>query len=93
MLKFKRNAAVFNEGDPARHVYKVISGAIRTCRVLVDGRAVNIDPVAAMLNPAAFQQTLHMTIAAYQAVGFAVAGVHAFGLLRERGRRGEEREQ
>ena len=50
---------------------------------MVDGRAVNIDPVAAMLNPAAFQQTLHMTIAAYQAVGFAVAGVHAFGLLRE----------
>jgi cytochrome d ubiquinol oxidase subunit I len=49
----------------------------------VDGRAVNVDPVAAMLNPAAFQQTLHMTIAAYVAVGFAVAGVHAFGLLRE----------
>jgi CRP/FNR family nitrogen fixation transcriptional regulator len=38
VLKFKRNAAVFNEGDPARHVYKVISGAIRTCRVLMDGR-------------------------------------------------------
>jgi CRP/FNR family nitrogen fixation transcriptional regulator len=37
-LKVKRNAAVFNEGDPARHVYKVISGAIRTCRVLMDGR-------------------------------------------------------
>jgi CRP/FNR family nitrogen fixation transcriptional regulator len=38
VLKFKRNAAVFNEGDPTRHVYKVISGAIRTCRVLMDGR-------------------------------------------------------
>jgi CRP/FNR family nitrogen fixation transcriptional regulator len=38
VVKFKRNAAVFNEGDPARHVYKVISGAIRTCRVLMDGR-------------------------------------------------------
>ncbi len=38
VLKFKRNAAVFNEGDRARHVYKVISGAIRTCRVLMDGR-------------------------------------------------------
>jgi CRP/FNR family nitrogen fixation transcriptional regulator len=38
VLKFKRNAAVFNQGDSARHVYKVISGAIRTCRVLVDGR-------------------------------------------------------
>ena len=38
VVKFKRNATVFNEGDPARHVYKVISGAIRTCRVLMDGR-------------------------------------------------------
>lgn len=38
VLKFKRNAAIFNEGDPAHHVYKVISGAIRTCRVLMDGR-------------------------------------------------------
>jgi CRP/FNR family nitrogen fixation transcriptional regulator len=38
VLKVKRNAAVFNQGDPARHVYKVIGGAIRTCRVLVDGR-------------------------------------------------------
>jgi CRP/FNR family nitrogen fixation transcriptional regulator len=38
VLKFKRNTAVFNEGDAARHVYKVISGAIRTCRVLMDGR-------------------------------------------------------
>ena len=34
-----------------------------------------------MLNPAAFQQTLHMTLAAYAATGFAVAGIHAFLLL------------
>src|SRR6201997_3026782 len=30
---------------------------------LVNGRPVNIDPIAAMLNPAAFPQTLHMTLA------------------------------
>jgi cytochrome bd ubiquinol oxidase subunit I len=34
-----------------------------------------------MLNPAAFQQTLHMTLAAFTATGFAVAGIHAFLLL------------
>jgi len=34
-----------------------------------------------MLNPMAFQQTLHMTLAAYAATGFAVAGIHAFLLL------------
>ncbi|HXE58451.1 MAG TPA: cytochrome ubiquinol oxidase subunit I [Gemmatimonadales bacterium] len=50
---------------------------------LVDGRPVNVDPIAAMLNPAAFQQTLHMTLAAYVATGFGVAGVHALLLLRD----------
>jgi cytochrome d ubiquinol oxidase subunit I len=51
---------------------------------LVGGRPVNVDPIAAMLNPAAFQQTLHMTLAAYAATGFAVAGIHAFLLLFDR---------
>ena len=50
---------------------------------LVDGKLVDIDPVAAMLNPAAFPQTLHMTLAAYAATGFAVAGIHAFMLRRD----------
>jgi cytochrome bd ubiquinol oxidase subunit I len=51
---------------------------------LVDGRPLNVDPIAAMLNPMAFQQTLHMTLAAYAATGFAVAGIHAFLLLFDR---------
>jgi CRP/FNR family nitrogen fixation transcriptional regulator len=37
-LKLPRNAAVFSQGEPARQVYKVIAGAIRSCRVLRDGR-------------------------------------------------------
>src|SRR5687767_11124081 len=45
------------------------------------GQVTNVDPIAAMLNPAAFQQTLHMTLAAFTATGFAVAGIHAFLLL------------
>jgi cytochrome d ubiquinol oxidase subunit I len=51
---------------------------------MAGGRPVNIDPVAAMLNPMAFSQTLHMALAAYAATGFAVAGIHAFLLLRDR---------
>ncbi|MEZ0333796.1 MAG: cytochrome ubiquinol oxidase subunit I [Gemmatimonadales bacterium] len=51
---------------------------------LVDGRITNVDPIAGMLNPMAFQQTLHMTLAAYAATGFAVAGIHAFLLLLDR---------
>jgi len=51
---------------------------------LVAGRPVNIDVVAAMLNPASGQQVLHMVLAAYVAIGFGVASVHAFFLLRDR---------
>ena len=54
---------------------------------LVDGKPVDIDPIAAMLNPAAFSQTLHMTLAAYAATGFVVAGIHAFMLRRDPGNR------
>ncbi len=51
---------------------------------LVDGRFANIDPIAGMMNRMAFPQTLHMTLAAYAATGFAVAGIHAFLLLFDR---------
>src|SRR5438128_3978170 len=50
---------------------------------LVGGRVVNVDPVAAMASPAAFPQALHMTLAAYPATGFAVAGLPAFLLLQD----------
>ena len=51
---------------------------------LVNGEAVNVRPLAAMLNAAAPAQVLHMTLAAYAATGFAVAGIHAFLILRGR---------
>jgi cytochrome d ubiquinol oxidase subunit I len=50
---------------------------------LVAGRPINVDPIAAMANAAAVSQTLHMTLAAYAATGFAVAGIHAFLLLKD----------
>ncbi|HET7598879.1 MAG TPA: cytochrome ubiquinol oxidase subunit I [Gemmatimonadales bacterium] len=50
---------------------------------LVDGRPVDVHPLAAMANPAAFTQTLHMVLAAYAATGLGVAGIHAFLLLRD----------
>ena len=51
---------------------------------LADGQPTDIHPLAALTNPAAFHETIHMTIAAYAATGFAVAGIHAFMLLRDR---------
>jgi len=50
---------------------------------IINGKPTNIDPVAAMLNPAALQQVIHMVIAAYASVGFAVAAIHAFMLRRD----------
>jgi cytochrome d ubiquinol oxidase subunit I len=50
----------------------------------VNGSARNIDPWAAMFNAAALHQGIHMIIAAFVATGFAVAGVHAIGLLRNK---------
>jgi cytochrome d ubiquinol oxidase subunit I len=44
---------------------------------------VNVDPVAAMLNPAALHEAIHMVLAAYVATAFLVAGIHAFFLLRD----------
>jgi cytochrome bd ubiquinol oxidase subunit I len=51
---------------------------------LVEGNVVEVDPFAAMFNPAAGAQVVHMLLAAYSAVGVAVAGIHARLLLRDR---------
>ena len=50
---------------------------------LAQGQPVNVDPLAAMANPAALPQAIHMTLAAYAATGFAVAGIHALLLLKD----------
>ena len=42
----------------------------------------DIDPIKAMFNAASLHETLHMTLAALTATGFAVAGIHAFLLRR-----------
>ena len=51
------------------------------------GRFSNIDPIAAMFNPAWKSQGLHMVVAAYLATAFAAAGIHAWGLLKQPGSR------
>ena len=48
-----------------------------------NGTLVEVDPFTAMFNPAAGAQVVHMLLAAYSAVGVAVAGIHARLLLRD----------
>jgi cytochrome d ubiquinol oxidase subunit I len=49
----------------------------------VNGKYLNIDPLKAMFNEAWFSEALHMTIAAFSATGFAVAGIHALMIYRK----------
>src|ERR1700734_1015077 len=37
-VSFARNAEIFGENEPADYVYSVISGSVRTCKILTDGR-------------------------------------------------------
>jgi cytochrome d ubiquinol oxidase subunit I len=53
--------------------------------ILQNGQPANIRPIAAMLNPSAWPQSIHMVLAAYAATGFAVAGIHAYALLGDQG--------
>jgi cytochrome d ubiquinol oxidase subunit I len=52
-----------------------------------NGMATNINPILAMFNKHWFQQALHMSLAAFTAVGFAVAGIHAALLLKNKKRK------
>lgn len=46
-------------------------------------KVVDIDPLAAMLNPASAGQIVHMILAAYMVTGFSIAGYYATVLLRK----------
>jgi CRP/FNR family transcriptional regulator, nitrogen fixation regulation protein len=37
-MTFQRNAEIYGEDEPADYLYKVVSGAVRTCKVTSDGR-------------------------------------------------------
>ena len=50
----------------------------------VNGQFRNIHPIQALMNPGWIPEATHMTTAAFVATGFAVAGIHAFLLLRGR---------
>lgn len=52
--------------------------------VYKDGVFSNIDPIAALFNDAWFSQALHMSLAAFIAVGFAVGGLHLWQYYRKK---------
>ena len=50
----------------------------------VDGKVTNVDPLAAMFGGPWAQQVIHVLLSCYVAVAFAMAGVHALMLLRNK---------
>jgi CRP/FNR family nitrogen fixation transcriptional regulator len=37
-IRFERNSEIFGEGEPCEYLYKVVTGAVRICKVTSDGR-------------------------------------------------------
>ena len=37
-LVYSRDTEIYGEGEPAEHFFVVVSGAVRTCKMLIDGR-------------------------------------------------------
>lgn len=50
----------------------------------VDGKVTGVDPLAAMFGGPWVQQVVHVLLSCYVAVAFAMAGVHALMLLRNK---------
>jgi cytochrome d ubiquinol oxidase subunit I len=51
---------------------------------LVLGKATNVNPIQAMFPDGWGSEVVHVLLSSYAATGFAVAGIHAFALLRDR---------
>jgi cytochrome bd ubiquinol oxidase subunit I len=52
---------------------------------LSDGKAINIDPIAAMLNPATPTKVFHVLTTAYLTSALILAAITAFAILKKRG--------
>ncbi|TDL35197.1 cytochrome ubiquinol oxidase subunit I [Jeotgalibacillus sp. S-D1] len=53
---------------------------------IVNGEAVNIDPLAAMFNPATPAKVFHVVMSSYMTAAFILAAIAAFALVRKKGK-------
>ncbi len=77
--------------SPALHLFSgvavAVSGAASAFFVTLVNAFMNLpapsaDPLAAMFSPPWLHETVHVLLSCYAAVGFAMAGIHAWALLR-----------
>ena len=62
-MPFARNAEIYGENEPADYLYKVVSGTVRTYKVLIDGRR----QIGAFHLPATFSASRPPTSTAFSA--------------------------
>jgi len=89
---FARNTEIYAEGEPAGHVYKVVSGVIRISKLLPDGRrqisafhtagdmfGFEVDDV----HHASAEAVVPVKVVAYKWQSLLAAGAHSMSLVRD----------
>ena len=91
-MSFDRNMEIYAEGEPARNVYKVISGVVRISKLLPDGRR----QISAFHTPgdmfgfeaddlhhASAEAVIPVKVIAYKWQSLLAAGCHSASLVRD----------
>lgn len=91
-LSFGRNMEIYAEGEPAAHVYKVVSGVVRISKLLPDGRR-QISAFhtagdmfgfeAGDLHHASAEAVVPVKVIAYKWQSLLAAGVRSVNLVRD----------
>jgi len=91
-MSFGRNMEIYAEGEPAAHVYKVISGVVRISKLLPDGRR-QISAFhtagdmfgfeAGDVHHASAEAVGPVKVVAYKWQSLLAAGVRSVGLVRD----------
>jgi len=91
-MSFARNTEIYAEGEPARHVYKVVSGVIRISKLLPDGRRqISAFHTAGDmfgfeaddLHNASAEAVVPVKVVAYKWQSLLAAGTYSMSLVRD----------
>jgi CRP/FNR family nitrogen fixation transcriptional regulator len=91
-MSFARNTEIFAEGEPARHVYKVVSGVIRISKLLPDGRRqISVFHTAGDmfgfeaddLHNASAEAVVPVKVVAYRWQSLLTTGTYSMSLIRD----------
>jgi CRP/FNR family transcriptional regulator, nitrogen fixation regulation protein len=91
-MSFGRNMEIYAEGEPAAHIYKVVSGVVRISKLLPDGRRQisSFHTLAEMfgfeaddLHHASAEAVVPVKVIAYKWQSLLMAGIRSAKLVRD----------